>query len=96
MHRLSDSSSGFIYAVARKGVTGNATAFSSDLDDYLERCRKATDLPLAVGFGVSSKADVDFIRGKADIAVIGSQSIRVMEQQGVNALGSFISGLNVS
>mgnify|MGYP006140109493 FL=1 len=96
MRQLSNCSDGFIYAVARKGVTGKATAFSSDLDGYLERCRKATDLPLAVGFGVSSKDDVDFIRGKADIAVIGSQSIRVMEQQGVNALGSFISGLNVS
>jgi len=52
-----------------------------------------TDLPLAVGFGVKSRADVDFLRDKADIAVVGSETIRILEQQGVSAVKPFIKTL---
>lgn len=90
---LSDQSDGFIYAVARKGVTGKATTFSDDLGDYLGRCRSATSLPLALGFGVKSREDVDFIRGKADIAVVGSETIRVLEREGVSGVKPFIQQL---
>ena len=90
---LSDQSDGFIYAVARKGVTGKATTFSDDLGDYLGRCRSATPLPLALGFGVKSREDVDFIRGKADIAVVGSETIRVLEREGVSGVKPFIQQL---
>jgi tryptophan synthase alpha chain len=85
--------SGFVYCVARKGVTGSATAFSTDLSSYLERARAATSLPLAVGFGVKERQDVDFLRGKADIAVIGSETLRVLERGGVAAVAPFLSGL---
>lgn len=84
---------GFVYAVARKGVTGSSTDFGSELEHYLYRCRRATELPLAVGFGLKSRADVDFLVGKADIAVVGSESIRLLGEGGVNAVGEFISGL---
>ena len=84
---------GFVYCVARKGVTGAATSFSSELGDYLRRCRTATDLPLAVGFGVKDQQDVHFLQGKADIAVVGSQSIRILDEQGVGAVGAFVGGL---
>jgi len=84
---------GFIYCVARKGVTGRETEFSSELDSYLTRCRRATNLPLAVGFGVKDRRDVDFLRGRADIAVIGSQTIRLVEEHGPGAVGDFIAGL---
>jgi tryptophan synthase alpha chain len=84
---------GFIYCLSRKGVTGADTRFSSQLACYLARCRKATSLPLAVGFGVKDKADIDFLKGKADIAVIGSQTIRIVEDQGSEAVGAFIRSL---
>lgn len=84
---------GFIYCVARKGVTGKKTRFSNELDVYLETCRSATRLPIAVGFGVKEKADVDFLRGKADIAVIGTQTIRLVDQYGVDAVRDFILNL---
>nr|CAA6830927.1 MAG: Tryptophan synthase alpha chain (EC [uncultured Thiotrichaceae bacterium] len=93
MKELNDCSSGFIYTVARKGVTGKSTDFSADLEAYLEQCRAATDLPLAVGFGVKSKEDIDFLRGKVDIAVVGSETIKVMERDGVDAVKPFIQGL---
>ncbi|MCP3942072.1 MAG: tryptophan synthase subunit alpha [Desulfobacteraceae bacterium] len=93
MSYLSTHGAGFIYCLARKGVTGKATSFSNELTTYLERCRQATTLPLAVGFGVKDKADVDFLKGKADIAVIGSQTIRVVEAKGPDAAGDFIRSL---
>lgn len=84
---------GFIYCVARKGVTGSQTAFSSELSGYLSRARAATPLPLAVGFGVKEKTDVDFLRGKADIAVVGSETLRVLERDGVDAVAPFLKAL---
>jgi len=93
MQLLADSGSGFIYCVARKGVTGRETDFTHELGDYLERCRQATKLPLAVGFGVKNRQDVQYLSGKADIAVIGSQTIRLVEEEGVEAVTDFISNL---
>lgn len=90
---LSQHARGLVYCVARRGVTGSETQFSAELGDYLARCRRATSLPLAVGFGVKSREDVDFLRGKAEIAVIGSQTIRLVEERGVGAVGGFIRSL---
>jgi tryptophan synthase alpha chain len=93
MKYLASVASGFMYCVARKGVTGANTDFSIQLQNYLNNCRKATPLPLALGFGVKNKTDIDFLKGKADIAVIGTQTIRLMEQEGVGAVEGFIRDL---
>jgi tryptophan synthase alpha chain len=90
MRYIEKSGSGFIYCVARKGVTGSSTDFSDTISTYLQNCRKATSLPLALGFGVKDKADFDFLKGKADIAVIGSQTIRIIEKEGAGAAEQFI------
>jgi tryptophan synthase alpha chain len=84
---------GFVYCVARKGVTGSETAFSEELTSYLARARAATALPLAVGFGVKTKADVDFLRDKADIAVVGSETLRVLQGSGVAGVTPFLKSL---
>jgi len=96
MRYLSNHTQGFVYCVARKGVTGASTAFTRHMAEYLKRCREASPLPLAVGFGVSEKADVDYLKGKADIAVIGTQTLRIMEKDGIHRVGDFIKGLQVS
>ena len=93
MKYLASFGRGFMYCVARKGVTGDNTSFSKELDTYLARCRQATRLPLALGFGVKSKADIDFLKGRADIAVIGTQTIRLVDNAGVDAVTDFIEGL---
>jgi tryptophan synthase alpha chain len=93
MRYLASFARGFIYCVARKGVTGLDTQFSDQLQTYLDRCRSATELPLALGFGVKDRTDVDYLKGKADIAVIGTQTIRLLDSQGVAAVGEFIQGL---
>lgn len=93
MKMLAGHARGFVYCVARKGVTGQETRFSRELKAYLDRCRRATDLPLALGFGVKDRSDIEFLTGKVDIAVIGTQTIRIVEQRGVKAVGDFIRGL---
>jgi tryptophan synthase alpha chain len=93
MRELAGFARGFIYCVARRGVTGRQTDFTSDFEAYLSRCRKATGLPLAVGFGISTREDVHYLTGKADIAVIGTATIRLVEERGPAAVGPFIAGL---
>ena len=96
MQYLGNFARGFVYCVARKGVTGARTTFSRHMSQYLKRCRETSPLPLAVGFGVAGKADVEYLTGKADIAVIGTKNIRLMEKDGIHAVGDFIKGLQVS
>ena len=93
MDYIASHGRGLIYCVARKGVTGQQTSFSEELDRYLARCRRATDLPLALGFGVKDKADIDFLKGKVDIAVIGTRTIRLVDSDGVGAVEEFIRSL---
>jgi len=93
MRQINAAGRGFIYCVARKGVTGAKTALSKDLTSYLGRCRTATRLPIAVGFGIKDRADVDFLKGKADIAVVGTRILRMAEEQGIPSVGPFIRGL---
>ena len=93
MKYIASFASGFIYCIARKGVTGANTSFSEELEGYLGRCHKATSLPLALGFGVKEKTDIDYLKGKANIAVIGTQTIRIAENAGIGSVGDFIRGL---
>ena len=90
---LADFGRGFFYCVARKGITGSTTTFSSGLDEFLSRCRKVRALPLALGFGVSQKKDVDFLKGKVEVAVVGSQAMRILNAHGMSAVGDFFRGL---
>ena len=93
MESLASFGRGFIYCAARKGVTGKKTEFTEELADYLSRCRAATRLPLALGFGVKDKEDVRFLVDKVDIAIIGTRIIQLVEKEGVGAVGSFVRGL---
>jgi tryptophan synthase alpha chain len=90
---IAEHASGFLYCVARRGVTGSETDFGTELRGYLARCRAATALPLAVGFGVKTASDVASLQGHADIAVVGSETIRIVEREGVDAVSPFLRSL---
>lgn len=90
---ISQLSKGMVYCVARKGVTGYHTLFSKQFEDYLARAKKATHLPLGVGFGVQTKEDVDHLKGKADIAIVCTQAIKIAGEKGAIAAGEFLKGL---
>ena len=93
MVEVARQGSGFIYCVARKGVTGQHTEVDASLATYLARCRTATDLPLAVGFGIASREDVAMLEGRADMAVIGTATIKLVDRAGAAAVGAFIRSL---
>jgi len=93
MHALTEYGGGFIYCTARRGVTGKHSEFDSDFGPYLTRCRQATSLPLAVGFGIQSRADIEELIGLADMGVVGSQTIKLVDEQGSAAVGPFIREL---
>ena len=90
---LATAAAGFIYAVARKGVTGSSTDMNRDVAQFIDRCRHHTALPLAIGFGVSEKQDIDFIGQHADIAVIGTAALRTWESGGEQGLREFFGDL---
>ncbi|WP_267928652.1 tryptophan synthase subunit alpha [Desulfolithobacter dissulfuricans] len=93
MREVAARGEGFIYCVARRGVTGAHTEMDAGLVRYLERCRAATDLPLAVGFGIGRREDVAMLEGRADMAVIGTATIRLVDEKGPAAVGPFIRDL---
>jgi len=90
---IAGAGDGFFYCVARKGVTGVKTHLSQETIEFIQRCRQATDLPLAVGLGISSREDFEYLAGKVDIAVIGSAILRTIEQGGYQALKKFLEKL---
>lgn len=74
--RVCEGGSGFVYCVSSMGVTGQENAFHKDVNLFLEAVKETTDLPIAVGFGISSKADVDRFKGLVDGVIIGSALIK--------------------
>ncbi|HVE56842.1 MAG TPA: tryptophan synthase subunit alpha [Pyrinomonadaceae bacterium] len=72
LQKICAQASGFVYAVSRAGVTGARTALSSDAENLVSRLRKSTDLPIAVGFGISNASQVEDTWKYADAAVVGS------------------------
>jgi tryptophan synthase alpha chain len=96
MRSIAARGGGFIYCVARKGVTGLDTVFGAELKDYLAQARRATGLPLAVGFGIKERRDVDFLRGRAEIAVIGSEMIKAAVANGAAGVMARLKSLLTS
>ncbi len=90
---IARQASGFVYCVARKGVTGKPTDISRDVEAFLSRCRKATSLPLALGFGVKTPADVRAVRGLADIAIVGTACLEAWENGGLRGYADFLKGM---
>ena len=91
--KLGEASRGLVYVVARKGVTGSKTNMGDDVLALIERCRQHTDVPIGVGFGISSKEDMDFLRGNADMAIVGTAALKIWEQSGAEGLRSFFAEL---
>ena len=87
--QLGAASRGMVYAVARKGVTGSKTNMGDDVVALIDRCRQHTNVPIGVGFGISSKADMDFLRGSADLAIVGTAALKTWEQSGAQGLRTF-------
>jgi tryptophan synthase alpha chain len=93
LHEIGRHASGFVYCLGRKGVTGRKTDLSHGVADFLGRCRMATALPLALGFGIRTPADVRALRGLADIVIVGTACLEVWEARGADAYRDFLKSL---
>ena len=82
-----------LFIPVRPSLLDLFSEFGNELYDYLARCRRATSLPLAVGFGIQNREDVAALIGRADMAVIGSRTIRLVDEEGPEAVGPFIASL---
>jgi len=82
LEKILSNASGFVYCVSRKGVTGKSTELNKETSDFLEQCREMTDVPLALGFGLSRAKDLKMLHGKAEIAIVGSALLRSWEEGG--------------
>ncbi len=71
-----EASRGFLYVIGRVGVTGNRTELDGSTLEFLGRVREACDLPLAVGFGLSTPTQVAAVTRHADLAIVGSAFVQ--------------------
>jgi tryptophan synthase alpha chain len=78
--KIAACSSGFLYLISRTGVTGAKDSLPDDLPALLRRARSVTQLPIAVGFGISLPAHVSVLGGLADAAVVGSALVSEIEK----------------
>jgi len=77
--RLLARAAGFVYCVSRTGVTGDGRAFASELDALVQAVRKASDLPVGIGFGVTDAAKARFVAERAEAVIVGAAIARVIE-----------------
>ena len=94
---IAEHSRGFVYAISRVGITGTQTELATDAAELVARLRKFTDLPIALGFGVSTPEHVRTVGGFADAAVIGSAIVGLVEKtpaaDAPGAVGEFVRSL---
>ncbi len=94
---IAENSRGFVYAISRVGITGTQDQVAGDAEQLVKRLKQFTDLPIAVGFGISRAEHVRSVMQFADAAVVGSAIVSLIEtsQPGdeARAVGDFVRGL---
>jgi tryptophan synthase alpha chain len=90
---VAEASSGFVYYVSRTGVTGVQKDLTSELQKEVKKIRRKVDLPVAVGFGISSPEQVSAVAKVADGVVVGSALVRLVEEnEGREDLPDLLAG----
>ena len=82
--------SGFVYCVSYSGVTGKQGAFDERISGFLKEVRQYTDLPLAVGFGIRSRADVDYLSEFAEGIIVGTGIMKKAIEKGEEGVVDYI------
>ncbi|MFC6671977.1 tryptophan synthase subunit alpha [Marinobacterium aestuariivivens] len=93
MRQICEAATGMLYCVSRKGVTGQSGESTQPLEAYLAAIRQHTGLPLAVGFGIRTPAQVAALQGQADIAIVGSGLLDAYNQGGRAAVRDLVRSL---
>jgi tryptophan synthase alpha chain len=93
LRRVAEASRGFVYAISRTGVTGEQGALSKDAAPLASRLRAIADLPVAIGFGISTPEQVRAAGSVADGVVVGSALVRFLEENPPGRVGPWIEWL---
>ena len=99
LEAIAKVSKGFVYAISRVGITGTQDHVASDAPGLVARLRTFTELPIAVGFGISNAEHVKAVGEFADAAIIGSALVALIEKtapaEAAKIVGAFIAGLRL-
>jgi tryptophan synthase alpha chain len=98
LKRIAQASTGFVYAVSRTGVTGARAELPQDARELVTRLKRYTQLPVAVGFGISTAQQFAAVGEYADAGVVGSAIVQVIERAGpqgkaAEAVAELVRGL---
>jgi tryptophan synthase alpha chain len=94
VERICARARGFVYAVARMGVTGERSELGGDAAKVVDRIRTCTDIPVCVGVGVSTPAQAAEVCEVADGVVVGSALVRrLLEDEGPDGAAAFVGSL---
>jgi tryptophan synthase alpha chain len=90
---IAKGGSGFLYYISRTGVTGARSELRDELADEVRAIRDAVDLPVAVGFGISTPEQAAAVGDIADGVVVGSALVRALGEGGIDAGTRFVASL---
>lgn len=93
LKRIAEASEGFVYAISRTGITGTQQDVQSEASALVQRLRKYTRLPIAVGFGISDASHVETVGNFADAAVVGSAIVAAIESAGIRDAAAAVAAL---
>lgn len=93
LSQINQLANGFVYCTARKGVTGTQTVIQESILKELTRYRQHTNLPLALGFGLSEPNDIKQLHSHAQIAIFGSALLKCWEEKGPDKYADFLMQL---
>lgn len=97
--KISREAKGFLYIVSSLGVTGTRTEITTDLSSIIRVVRENTDIPCAVGFGISNPEQAKKMADISDGAIVGSAIIRLIEKNGLNSpetVGKYVAQMKKS
>lgn len=93
---IAKEAEGFIYVVSSLGVTGTRSSIETDLSSIVDIIRENTNVPCAIGFGISTPAQAHDMAAIADGAIVGSAIIKLLEQYGKDSpeyIGSYVKSM---
>jgi tryptophan synthase alpha chain len=93
MAEIGADARGFVYTVSLSGTTGERNELPRELSQTVERVRAATDVPVAVGFGISTPEQARAVGDLADGVIVGSRLVRAAGEGGADAVGELVRGL---
>ena len=91
--KVSEGGQGFLYYISRTGVTGARETLSDTLASEVREIKSKVDLPLAVGFGISTPEQAALVAGVADGVVVGSALVKALESGGIDEAGRLLASL---